>query len=72
MAFGCAMNFHQPYALDLGLTRLRDFFIANSLAAAACRLILGPFMDRIGLRRVAVTSLAAYAGVILALRQLRM
>ena len=67
MAFGCAMNFHQPYALDLGLTRLRDFFIANSLAAAACRLLLGPYMDRIGLRRVAIGSLTAYAGVMLSL-----
>ncbi|MCR9093235.1 MAG: MFS transporter [bacterium] len=67
MAFGCAMNFHQPYALDLGLTRLRDFFIANSVAATACRLLLGPFMDRIGLRRVAVASLTAYSAVMLSL-----
>ena len=64
MAFGCAMNFYQPYALDLGLTELRDFFIANSVAAAACRLLLGPFIDRIGLRRISIASLLAYACVL--------
>ncbi len=65
MAFGCAMNFHQPWALELGFTDLRNFFIANSVAAAACRLLLGPFIDRIGLRRVSITSLAWYAMVML-------
>lgn len=67
VAFGCAFNFHQPYALSLGIDQLRDFFIANSLAAATCRLGLGPFIDRIGLRRVSLTSLALYAIVIFAM-----
>ena len=64
VAFGCAFNFYQPYALSLGIVELRDFFIANSIAAATCRLSLGPFIDRIGLRRVSLASLALYAVVI--------
>ena len=70
IAFGCAFNFHQPYALDLGIHELRDFFIANSVAAAACRLGLGPFIDRIGLRRVSLASLALYGVVIFAMSRL--
>jgi MFS family permease len=70
VAFGCAFNFYQPYALDLGIHELRDFFIANSVAAAACRLGLGPFIDRIGLRRVSLASLALYTVVIFAMSRL--
>jgi MFS family permease len=64
IAFGCAFNFYQPYALSLGITELRDFFIANSVAAAACRLVIGPFIDRIGLRRISLASLSLYAVII--------
>jgi MFS family permease len=64
VAFGSAFNFYQPYALSLGITELRDFLIANSLAAATCRLVIGPFIDRIGLRRVSIASLLLYAIVI--------
>ena len=67
IAFGCAMSFHQPWALSLGLTELRAFFIANSSAAAATRLLVGPFIDRIGLRRISIASLVGYAGVVLCL-----
>jgi MFS family permease len=61
VAFGGMFNFYQPYALSLGIDELRDFFIANSIAAASCRLALGPFIDRMGLRRVSLISLALYA-----------
>ncbi len=64
IAFGCAMNFYQPYALSLGIYELRNFFIANSLAAAGCRLGLGPYIDRIGLRRVSLASLCLYSAVV--------
>jgi len=67
IAFGCAMNFHQPFALSLGRTELRDFFIANSSAAAACRLLIGPFIDRIGLRRISIASLSLYSLVLFAM-----
>jgi MFS family permease len=67
VAFGCAFNFYQPFALSLGIYELRDFFIAHSLAAACCRLGLGPFIDRIGLRKVSLASLALYTVVIFAM-----
>jgi MFS family permease len=70
IAFGCAFNFYQPYALSLGIDELRNFFIANSISAAVCRLGLGPFIDRIGLRRISLASLALYAVVILAMSRL--
>jgi MFS family permease len=67
VAFGCAFNFYQPFALSLGIDQLRDFFIANSIASAGVRLGIGPYVDRIGLRRVSLVSLALYSGVIFAM-----
>ena len=67
VAYGGAFNFHQPYALSLGITQLRDFFLAHSLAAGGSRIVLGPFVDRIGLRRISLASLALYAVAVLAI-----
>ncbi|MFO0688383.1 MAG: MFS transporter [Myxococcota bacterium] len=67
VGYGGAFNFHQPFALSLGITELRDFFLAHSLAAGASRLALGPFVDRIGLRRISLASLALYALAVLAI-----
>lgn len=67
IAFGCAFNFYQPFALSLGIERLRDFFIANSVASAGVRLAIGPYVDRIGLRRVSLASLSLYIFVIFAM-----
>lgn len=66
IGYGGAFNFHQPYALSLGISELRDFFLAHSLAAAASRIATGPFVDRIGLRRISLASLALYALSVLA------
>ncbi|MBY0399983.1 MFS transporter [Myxococcota bacterium] len=67
VGYGGAFNFHQPFALSLGITELRDFFLGHSLAAAASRLATGPFVDRIGLRRISLGSLALYALAVLAI-----
>lgn len=67
IGYGGAFNFHQPFALSLGITELRDFFLAHSLAAGASRLAMGPFVDRIGLRRISLASLALYALAVLAI-----
>jgi MFS family permease len=67
VGYGGAFNFHQPFALSLGITELRDFFLAHSLAAAASRIAMGPFVDRIGLRRISIASLALYALAVLAI-----
>lgn len=67
IGYGGAFNFHQPFALSLGITELRDFFLAHSLAAGASRLVTGPFVDRIGLRRISLASLALYALAVLAI-----
>ena len=67
IGYGGAFNFHQPFALSLGITELRDFFLAHSLAAGASRIATGPFVDRIGLRRISLASLALYAAAVLAI-----
>lgn len=67
IGYGGAFNFHQPFALSLGITELRDFFLAHSLAAGASRIAMGPFVDRIGLRRISLASLALYALAVFAI-----
>lgn len=67
IGYGGAFNFHQPFALSLGITELRDFFLAHSLAAAASRLATGPFVDRVGLRQISLASLGLYAIAVLAI-----
>lgn len=66
IGYGGAFNFHQPFALRLGISELRDFFLAHSLAAGASRILTGPFVDRIGLRRISLASLALYAVAVFA------
>jgi MFS family permease len=66
IGYGGAFNFHQPFALSLGITELRDFFLAHSLAAGASRIVTGPFVDRIGLRRISLASLALYSVAVFA------
>ena len=70
IAFGCAFNFYQPFALSLGMTALRDFFIASALASLGCRLVIGPFIDRIGLHRVSLVTLTLYGLSVFAMTEL--
>jgi len=63
-AFATMFVFHQPFALELGFSRLRGFFIAYSCAALVARFALGPVVERIGGFRVAVSSLMLYGAVV--------
>ena len=63
--------FHQPYALELGIERLRGFFITYAAVAITVRVGFGHLMDRWGHRRVSLLALALYAGVVLAVVELR-
>jgi MFS family permease len=65
------VSFHQPYALELGMERLRSFFISYAAVAITVRVGFGHLVDRWGHRRVSLISLALYAGVLLAVVELR-
>src|SRR5882724_5209180 len=70
-AFGAMFIFCQPFALSLGMTKLRGFFVAYTLAAIFARVGTGGAIDRIGRQTVAVASLGLYAAVVLAMQGLR-
>jgi MFS family permease len=70
-AFGAMITFHQPFALALGMTHVRGFFIAYMLTAVFARVGTGNAVDRIGRGTVALASLALYALVVLAMQGLR-
>jgi MFS family permease len=68
----CAiLSFHQPWALELGIERLRSFFISYAAVAITVRVGFGHLMDRWGHRRVSLFALALYAAVVLAVIELR-
>jgi len=58
--FGTLFVFHQLYALELGIPRVRVFFIAYSVAAMFARIAFGNLGDRLGRHRVASVTLALY------------
>jgi predicted MFS family arabinose efflux permease len=58
--FGTLFVFHQLYALELGITRIRVFFVAYALAAMFARIALGNLGDRLGRHRVASAALVLY------------
>jgi len=68
---GCAFNvmqvFSQPYALELGIEEVRDFFIGYALAAGVARLGLGRLADRVGRRPVALVAMGIYTLAMLAM-----
>jgi MFS family permease len=70
-AFGAMITFHQPFALALGITKVRGFFVAYMLTAVFARVGTGNAVDRIGRGTVALASLALYAVVVLAMQGLR-
>ena len=64
LAFGTMITFEPPYALALGRTQVRGFFIAYGVGALTVRLVLGHLPDRVGRHRVAVASFLLYAAVV--------
>lgn len=61
------VTFMKTFLMDTGITQLGVFFTIYSLTAIALRVLLGKVPDRLGLERVVVPSLLAYAaGLLLA------
>jgi len=65
-AFGAMITFHQPFALALGLSHVRSFFVAYAAAAIVVRVGFGTVIDRAGWQRVSVASLLLYGCVVTA------
>ena len=61
--FTALFTLHQPFALERGVTEVRSFFIGFALFALVVRLGGGGLIDRFGVRRASVVSLALYATV---------
>lgn len=68
--FGGLFVFHQLYALELGITEVRIFFIAYACAAIFARLVLGSAGDRLGRLRVSAAMLVLYAAGAFGMTQL--
>ena len=64
VALGAMFTFHQPFALELGMTHVRSFFVAYAASAVVMRVGFGGLIDRAGRRRVVLVTLALYAVVV--------
>jgi len=66
-AFGVMQTFSQPYALEIGVAEVSDFFIGYAIAAAISRLGLGRLADRVGRRPVALVAMGIYTTALVAM-----
>lgn len=62
-AFTALFTLHQPFALEQGVTQVRGFFIGFALLALTVRLGGGRLIDRFGVLRASVVSIALYSTV---------
>jgi len=60
VALGAMFTFHQPFALELGMTHVRSFFVAYAIVAVVLRVGFGHLIDRAGRRRVVLVTLSLY------------
>jgi MFS family permease len=64
LALGAMFTFYQPFALALGMSKVRSFFVAYALTAVVLRVGFGHLIDRLGRRRVVLVTLALYSLVV--------
>ena len=62
-SFTALFTLHQPFALELGVTELRSFFIGFALVALTVRLGGGRLIDRFGVLRSSVVAFCLYSAV---------
>ncbi|MGD8861450.1 MAG: MFS transporter [Myxococcales bacterium] len=60
VGFSAVFVFHQPYALSLGATHVRGFFVGFTATAFAARIFLGNLGDRFGRQRVSFFAAFGY------------
>ena len=69
--FSAMFTFHQPFALELGASRVASFFLGFMVTAVTMRVVFGSLGDRYGRRRVSLLSLIGYAAVAAATARLQ-
>jgi len=62
-AFTALFTLHQPFALQLGVTEVRSFFIGFAIVALTVRLGGGRLIDRFGVLRASVVAFCLYSAV---------
>ena len=62
-SFTALFTLHQPFALELGVTEVRSFFIGFAIVALTVRLGGGRLIDRFGVLRSSVVAMVLYAAV---------
>lgn len=62
-AFTALFTLHQPFALELGVSEVRSFFVGFAIVALTVRLAGGRLIDRFGVLRSSVVALVLYAAV---------
>jgi MFS family permease len=62
-AFTSLFTLHQPFALELGVTEVRSFFIGFAIVALTVRLGGGRLIDRFGVLRSSVIAFCLYSAV---------
>jgi predicted MFS family arabinose efflux permease len=62
-AFTALFTLHQPFALQLGVTEVRSFFIGFAIVALTVRLGGGRLIDRFGVLRASVIAFCLYSAV---------
>jgi predicted MFS family arabinose efflux permease len=62
-AFTALFTLHQPFALELGVSEVRSFFVGFAIVALTVRLAGGRLIDRFGVLRSSVVALVLYAVV---------
>jgi len=66
-SFATMFIYHQLHALELGITRVRSFFISYAIAAMVARIGFGSVGDRWGRRGASIASLLVYAASVFAM-----
>jgi predicted MFS family arabinose efflux permease len=62
-AFTALFTLHQPFALELGVTEMRSFFIGFAIVALTVRLGGGSLIDRFGVLRSSIVAFCLYSAV---------
>jgi len=60
-AFTALFTLHQPFALELGVTAVRSFFVGFAIVALTVRLGGGRLIDRFGVLRSSIVAFCLYA-----------
>jgi MFS family permease len=69
IAFGVMFTFYQPAALEQGIHRVRDFFLAYTAGALVVRLGVARIADRWGRHLVTVAALILYGASVIAMHR---